>query len=146
MRIWDPDTGEQRAILKGHQDWVRAVCPVTVADQKLLASASDDRTVRIWDPDTARQRSVLEGHESAVNGVCPLTVAGQDLLASAGADGTVRIWNPDTGACLLTVPAHHEAVAIAWIAESLAIALVAGILVIKSDFAAWSRDSRTIQL
>ena len=31
VRIWDPETGQQRAMLEGHRGGVRAVCPVTVA-------------------------------------------------------------------------------------------------------------------
>jgi hypothetical protein len=72
-------------------------------------------------------------------------MAGEGLLASASADHTVRIWDPDTGACLLTVYTHHAAVAVAWIAESLAIGLDAGILMIKPDFAVRSRASRTVR-
>ena len=56
-----------------------------------------------------------------------------ELLASAGDDGTVRIWDPETGTCLLTVPTHYPAQATAWVAESLAIGLGAGILVIEPN-------------
>jgi serine/threonine-protein kinase RsbW len=55
----------------------------------------------------------------------------KQLLASTGSDGTVRIWDPQTGACLLTTPICYPGMAIAWVAESLAIGLGAGILMIK---------------
>ena len=107
VRIWDPATGQQRAVLEGHQGPVLGVCPITVAGQDLLASAGDDRTVRIWDPATGQQRAALEGHQRAVNGVCPVTVAGQDLLASAGGDQTVRIWDPATGQPRAVLEGHQ---------------------------------------
>jgi WD40 repeat protein len=131
VRIWDPATGEQRATLKGHRRPVRAVCRVAVAGHELLASASDDKTVRIWDPSTGEQRATLEGHQGEVRAVCAVTVAGRDLLASASDDKTVRIWDPETRACLVTVPSYHSALAVAYTADSLAIGLTAGILVVK---------------
>ena len=110
MRIWDPETGQQRATLEGHQDWVCAVCPVTVAGKELLASAGDGGTVRIWDPETGQQRTSLEGHQGGVYSVCPVTVAGKGLLASAGSDGTVRIWDPRTGQQRTTLEGHQDGV------------------------------------
>jgi len=59
IRVWDPQTGQQRTMLEGHRAEVNDVCQVTVAGKELLASAGDDGTVRIWDPET---------------GACPLTV------------------------------------------------------------------------
>jgi WD40 repeat protein len=97
VRIWDPATGDQCAVLPGHADFVRAVCAVTVDGRDLLASGGDDRTVRIWDPATGDQRAVLEGHRGGVGALCPVTVAGERLLASAGTDRTVRLWDPVTG-------------------------------------------------
>ena len=131
VRIWDPQTGQQRAALEGHQGRIWSVRPVTVAGKQLLASASIDGTVRIWDPQTGQQHATLEGHRSEITDVCPVTIAGKELLASSGLDGTVRIWDPQTAACLLTVPTHCSADALAWVAESLAIGLGAGILMIK---------------
>jgi hypothetical protein len=49
----------------------------------LLASASDDRTVRIWNPDARAQQAVLQGRQAPVNPVCAVMVAGRQLLASA---------------------------------------------------------------
>ena len=89
--------GHDLAILTGHTDWVNAVCAVRVDGQDLLASASNDGTVRLWDPATGAQRRVLTGHTGGVNAVCAVRVDGQDLLASASSDGTVRLWDPATG-------------------------------------------------
>jgi WD40 repeat protein len=131
VRIWDPETGEQLAVLEGHQGRVNGVCPVIVAEQELLASSGDDRTVRIWDPETGEQQAVLEGHQGAVHGLCPIIVGGKDLLASASTDRTVRIWDYQTGVCILTVPTHHTAPAVAWVSTSIVVGLATGILVIK---------------
>jgi hypothetical protein len=50
----------EHAILEGHEEWVTAVCAVTVNGEQLAASGSRDGTVRIWDPATGEQRAVLE--------------------------------------------------------------------------------------
>jgi WD40 repeat protein len=61
-------------------------------DGQLLASASDDKTVRLWHPITGALRSILEGHSRDVMGVV-FSPDGQ-FLASASADNTVRLWDP----------------------------------------------------
>ena len=97
VRIWDPATGAQQAVLEGHQAGSTAVCAIDLDGRKLLASGSDDQTVRIWDPATGAQQAILEGHQGGVNAVCAVTVDGRELLASGGDDSTVRIWDPATG-------------------------------------------------
>ena len=136
VRIWDPHTGQQCRTLEGGQGGVYSVRPLTVAGQELLASVGDDGQVRIWDPQTGRLRSTLEGHRGESNALGPFTLAGRNLLASAGDDGTVRVWDPRSGACTLTVPTRYPAVAVAWVAGSLAIGLGSGILVITPDMPA----------
>jgi len=109
---------------------VNAVCPIIVAGQPRLASASNDRTIRIWNPATGQQTAVLEGHQDLVNAVCPIIVAGQPRLASAGADETVRIWDPTAPGCRLTIPLHYAATSISWMEDALAVGLSGGVLVI----------------
>jgi WD40 repeat protein len=100
----------ERAILGGHGGWVRGVCAFTLGGQVLLASASNDHTVRTWDSATGEQQAVLEGHTDGVRGVCVFTLKGQVLLASAGADTTLRIWDPATGEQRSVLEGHPGAV------------------------------------
>lgn len=135
VRIWDLETGEQRAVLEGHRGRRRRIntlSAVTAADgRRLLASASDDATVRIWDLETGGPRMVLRGHQDRVWAACPVTAAdGRRLLASASDDTTVRIWDLSSGAALHTVPTDRRALAVAWTGRSLAIGLSVGLLVI----------------
>lgn len=81
------------------------------ADSTLLASASDDRSVRIWEitphilrpatgPDQGiekveRAARVLQGHLTAV--FCVAWSPRGDLVASGGMDETVRVWDVQKG-------------------------------------------------
>ena len=88
-------------VLTGHDAPVNSVAfGSTINGQLLLASASDDQTVRLWDPITgAPIGKPLTGHNGGVSSVAfGATTGGQPLLASASWDGTVRLWDPITGA------------------------------------------------
>jgi WD40 repeat protein len=86
--------------LTGHTAAVSRIRYLTLPGRgTVLASASDDGTIRLWDPDTATPIGTpLTGHTSTVEDLTVLTHPdGRTLLASAGRDETVRIWDPTTG-------------------------------------------------
>lgn len=79
------------------------------ADSKLLASASDDLTVRVWEihqsskfeggegegEPVERSVRVLKGHTQTV--FCVAWSPRGDLIASGGMDETVRVWDVQRG-------------------------------------------------
>ena len=92
--------------LEGHTESVTAVA--FSQDGSLLASASEDLTVRLWNPATGQEVQKLEGHTESVTAVA----FSQDgsLLASASEDLTVRLWNPATGQEVQKLEGHTESV------------------------------------
>jgi WD40 repeat protein len=68
----------------------------------MLASGSDDRTVRLWDLRERRELPPLSGHLNTVIAVA--FAPGGDLLASAGQDRQVRLWGLRAGGEPVSLP------------------------------------------
>src|SRR6266702_2319742 len=78
--------------LRGHTEEIRQIA--WSPDGRLLASGSNDQTVRLWDVATGRQIRALEGHTDDISGIS--FSADSRILASKSGDGTVRLWKVDT--------------------------------------------------
>ena len=65
------------------------VWSVAFASGGILASGSEDKTIRIWNVDTGDLVETLEGHNDRVYQVA---LDSNSWLASASKDKTVKIW------------------------------------------------------
>lgn len=82
-------------VLRGHQSLVNALA--FAPDKALIASVSDDHTLRTWDVGQHESR-VFSGHFDEVWRVA-FSSDGK-LVATSGKDKTVRVWNAESGAVL----------------------------------------------
>ncbi len=119
VRLWDPLTGEQKAVLFGHSGQVLGVSFSPTGT--LIASASVDSTVRLWDANTGEEKYELSGHVDWVRDVAfapdSTAVCDGKLLASGGDDKTVKLWDLSGAAPTLkcTCQGHTDVVySIAW--------------------------------
>lgn len=87
------DVGEL-AHLEGHTAGVNHVLAINETVPTLLASASNDGTIRLWDVTTYQQYGdSLAAHTGPVLSLAFLHHNEEDLLASGGSDGLIHIWD-----------------------------------------------------
>src|SRR5437667_349759 len=81
-------------------------------DGKLLASGTNDGTVRWGDSTSGRLRYTFEGH---VHQVLSVAWSPNGKLASGSGDKTVRLWDSTNGRLLHTLEGHTNLVnSVAW--------------------------------
>lgn len=98
---------EPLAVLLGHEDEVNTVR--FNQELGLLASCSDDRTVRLWKPfESAEAVAVLKGHEKEIY-TLKWSNTPSNLLATASFDNTVRVWSSQ-GECKHVLMQHTQPV------------------------------------
>ena len=88
--------------LEGHSGLVTSVA--FSSDSKLVASGSEDETVKIWDVATGQEVQTLEGHSDLVRSVA--FSSDSNLVASGSFDETVKIWDAATGQEVQTLEGH----------------------------------------
>jgi len=80
---------KERISFRGHTGSVTSL--VFLDKGKLLASASNDKSVRLWDLDGAKRHGTLNGHEHGVQALAATSDSG--TLASADEKGAIKLWD-----------------------------------------------------
>jgi WD40 repeat protein len=88
VRIWDPATGKELRVLKGHAGHVASAR--FSPDGRRVVTASWDKTARIWDTDTGRELTVLRAGAASLDGAWFDGTGRRVVTASSGTEKFVR--------------------------------------------------------
>ncbi|KAK3385894.1 WD40-repeat-containing domain protein [Podospora didyma] len=98
-----------RHTLQSHRDPITCVAFHPVFS--LLASGSEDQTIKIWDWELGEMERTIKGHTKAVLDVDFGGPRGNTLLASCSSDLTIKLWDPsDDYKNIRTLPGHDHSV------------------------------------
>jgi WD40 repeat protein len=116
IRIWDPITGEQRAVLEGHPNWINSIA--WSPDGTKLASASGffaladgiPGEVRIWDTETHELLHLIGGDPLDPEFEAKSVVWSRNsrFVAAITTGGTVTAWDAESGEMALTFDLDSE--------------------------------------
>ncbi|MCK4650541.1 WD40 repeat domain-containing protein, partial [Candidatus Babeliales bacterium] len=118
IKIWNIETGQciktlkDRNIHKRKREiiylGVRSISFNPEIKSKMLASGSDDKTIKIWDIETGQCIKILMGHTEFIRAVKFHPNPKLKILASGSNDKTIKIWNINTWQCTKTLIGHKK--------------------------------------
>ena len=119
IKLWNHQTGREIATLEGHKSRVNtiAISPVSSSQirpaigtpqdfGKILASGSEDKTIKLWDITTGKEIRTITGHSDSVHALA-ISPDGK-ILASGSNDKTVKLWDLQTGKEIRTITGHSS--------------------------------------
>ncbi len=110
VRLWNPETGSLLRTIDLHLGGGRAIERLAISpDQRMLATGSDDGTVRIWESGTGTLVREIPGGPGAITAI-GFDPRGEQI-AAAGASGAIDVWDTASGARLCVQRAHRGRVA-----------------------------------
>lgn len=115
LKLWDCRTGKCLKTWYGHTDWALPVAFSPIysttslsqgSKREILASGSNDKTVRLWDLQTGECVAKLPGHTDFIYGIA-FSRDGQ-ILGTGSTDSSVRLWNVDRKQCFQVLQGHTD--------------------------------------
>ena len=103
--------GKRAQVFKGHTAAITCLALAQLPSNRkvIVASGSEDSTIRTWVMNSDQPSLVLRGHTKAIK--CLLVVGeGESQLVSASLDSTMRIWELEAGDCLRQLKGHSDGV------------------------------------
>ncbi|KAJ2711085.1 U3 small nucleolar RNA-associated protein 13 [Coemansia spiralis] len=98
----EPVKLQARYTFQAHDRDINSIC--ISPDDKVFATASQDKTAKIWDVATGKQLGTLQGHR---RGVWSVAFSPTDrVVATASADRMIKLWSLSDGSCLKTFEGH----------------------------------------
>jgi len=99
----------------GNESHTNSIKSLVRAGENLLASGSDDSTIKIWNYITGElvytfnyDDNEQQGHNGSVLSLVSLN--NKDLIASGSTDSTIKIWNVTSGQLVHTFKGHTNSV------------------------------------
>ena len=105
LNIFDIRTGGNINYMMGHSSLIFDL--ELIVNSNLLASSSDDLSIRLWDLTSQTCKFILTGHTDAVYG---LKLISAEILASSSIDNTIKFWNITNGALIRTLTGHTSSI------------------------------------
>jgi WD40 repeat protein len=105
INIYNINDGNLVSFLKDY-DYIWVQDLVQISDD-LLASSSDDQTVRIWNLTTNTCKFILTGHNNYIRGLKQVTPS---ILASGSDDSTIKLWDITSGKLIRTLMGHKSSI------------------------------------
>jgi WD40 repeat protein len=105
VNIYSLDTGDLVRSLQGHTSAIWNLALISGNNGELLASASNDGTLRLWNLTSNTCKFILQGHSTGVVVSKQIT---SDVLASGAYDATIKLWNITSGNLIRTLTGHSN--------------------------------------